>query len=83
MSKSLFSSSLLSFILTEISLILSRHFLQASLYPLIIIYECIPSSINYLAYFKSSPAVRTTDVVPSPTSLSYDLAISTKVFAAG
>lgn len=36
-----------------------------------------------LAYLRSSPAVRTTEVVPSPTSLSYDLAISTSVFAAG
>lgn len=45
--------------------------------------ECIPSSMNDLDYFKSSPAVSTTEVVPSPTSLSYDLAISTKVLAAG
>lgn len=68
--RSLFSSGLLSAILTEISLILSMHWLQASLYPLMIIWECMPSSMNCFDYFKSSPAVRTTEVVPSPTSLS-------------
>ena len=43
----------------------------------------MPSSMKFFDCFKSSPAVRTTEVVPSPTSLSYDLAISTNVFAAG
>jgi len=43
----------------------------------------MPSSINSLDCLRSSPAKSTTEVVPSPTSLSYDLAISTKVLAAG
>lgn len=43
----------------------------------------MPSSINFFASFNNSPANNVTVVVPSPTSLSYDLAISTKVFAAG
>ena len=33
--------------------------------------------------FKISPANKVTVVVPSPTSLSYDFAISTNIFAAG
>jgi len=43
----------------------------------------MPSSIYCLDSLRSSPARRTTDVVPSPTSLSYDLAMSTRVLAAG
>lgn len=39
--------------------------------------------MNALLSLSSSPAKRTTEVVPSPTSLSYALAISTKTFAAG
>ena len=63
------------------------------MYPWIIIWEWRPSSINPFASFKNSPANRVTDVVPSPTSLSWkfiyylnstcDLAMSTKTFAAG
>lgn len=43
----------------------------------------MPSSMYDLLSFKSSPAIKVTDVVPSPTSLSWDLAISTRVLAAG
>jgi len=39
--------------------------------------------MNYFDCFNNSPAINTTEVVPSPTSLSYDLAISTKHLAAG
>ena len=47
------------------------------------IWECIPSSMKVFACLRSSPANRTTEVVPSPTSLSWDLAMSTRVLAAG
>ena len=39
--------------------------------------------MNCFASFNSSPARSTTEVVPSPTSSSYDCAMSTRVLAAG
>eukprot|EP01139_Manchomonas_bermudensis_P005583 Amastigsp_a175365_241.p3 type:complete len:358 gc:universal Amastigsp_a175365_241:413-1486(+) len=44
---------------------------------------CTPSSINGRAARRNAPARTTTDVVPSPTSSSCDLAMSTIVLAAG
>ena len=61
----------------------SKDYYKEYLYPFMIFYEESPSSINYFASERSSPARRTTEVVPSPTSSSYDLAISTRVLAAG
>ena len=65
-----FSASDLSPILTETSLMRSRHILRAIRYPLMMIWECMPSSMKVLDCFNSSPAVSTTEVVPSPTWLS-------------
>jgi hypothetical protein len=47
------------------------------------IYEWIPSSMKGFASLSNSPAKSVTLVVPSPTSLSYALAISTNTRAAG
>jgi len=44
---------------------------------------CRPISNNLYAYSRSAPANTTTPVVPSPTSLSYDLLSSTNNLAAG
>jgi len=79
------SVSLLSsvLILTAISLILFTANLLAVRRPLTIICELTPSSTNAFASFKISPARTTTDVVPSPTSASCDLAISVNIRAAG
>lgn len=77
------SSEFPASILMEYSYNFSSANRKASFNPLMIIYECIPSSIKFLLSFINSPARRVTEVVPSPTSLSYDLAISTRVLAAG
>ena len=52
---------------TEISFIFWRAKTAAFLKPLIMICECTLSSTNGLQFFNISPAIRTTDVVPSPT----------------
>jgi hypothetical protein len=44
---------------------------------------CTPSSMNCLLSRRNSPASSVTVVVPSPTSESCDLAMSTSVLAAG
>lgn len=58
----------------------SRH---ASLYPLMIVVGCSLAFTSSFARRRSSAAIITTDVVPSPTSLSCFCARSTKIFPAG
>mmetsp|Transcript_5486 Transcript_5486/g.7412 ORF Transcript_5486/g.7412 Transcript_5486/m.7412 type:complete len:255 (-) Transcript_5486:219-983(-) len=48
-----------------------------------IVCGCTPSSTNCLDSRRNSPARRVTVVVPSPTSESWDLAMETRVLAAG
>jgi len=47
------------------------------------ILECMLSSTNVLASFMNSAASSTTEVVPSPTSSSYETDISASALAAG
>lgn len=56
--------------LTPKSLIFPIAAWQAFLNPLMITYWCIPSSMNSLLNFNNSPAIKQTEVVPSPTSSS-------------
>ena len=55
----------------------------AILYPLITVVGCIPWSSRSPAPLSSSPASMTTLVVPSPTSLSWVLAMLTIILATG
>ena len=57
--------------------------MRAVQYPLMITWGLIPSSMNCFASLRSSPAKIITEVVPSPTSLSWLLATSARDFAAG
>ena len=52
---------------TDISLILSRARVDAFLNPLMMICGWTLSSTNDLQFFNTSPAISTTEVVPSPT----------------
>lgn len=61
----------------------AKDYERAYLYPLIILFGATPSSTNVFASFSNSPANKTTEVVPSPTSSSWELAISTNTLAAG
>ena len=61
----------------------SRAFSAAAVYPSTITEGCTSLFTNSSAFSKSAPAKITDDVVPSPTSLSTDLATSTIIFAAG
>jgi hypothetical protein len=72
-----------SLVLTAISLTLLTAMADALRRPLIIVCELTPCSTWSLISFKISPASTTTDVVPSPTSASCDLAISVRIRAAG
>ena len=68
------------------SAISSRYslvFLAAFLYPSTIIVGWTSWSINDSACSSNAPAKTTAEVVPSPTSLSVVLEISTNIFAAG
>lgn len=56
---------------------------KASLYPYITVVAWILFLINSFPLFKSSAAKITTEVVPSPTSLSYICDSSTRTLAAG
>ena len=51
--------------------------------PRAIVWGCNPSSTKGFTCLSISPASNTTDVVPSPTSLSCDIEISAKTRAAG
>mmetsp|Transcript_12966 Transcript_12966/g.15736 ORF Transcript_12966/g.15736 Transcript_12966/m.15736 type:complete len:240 (+) Transcript_12966:1749-2468(+) len=57
--------------------------LKASLYPRMIFVGCNPWLTSSFARFKSSDAMITTEVVPSPTSLSCKSASSQRTFPAG
>ncbi len=72
---------MLTFLETLLSI--SVAFSAAILYPRIIVVGCIPCSIRSPAPLSSSPAIITTVVVPSPTSLSWVFAMSTRIFATG
>ena len=61
----------------------SAAFACAISYPFIIVFGFMPFSIRSPAFFRSSPAIMTAVVVPSPTSLSWVFAISTMIFATG
>ena len=55
----------------------------AFLYPASIIEGKIPKSSNFSAFSSKEPAKMTTDIVPSPTSLSTEFAASIITLAAG
>ena len=78
-----FSSALLPSIDVDNSLTRLVAKSHASLKLLMIFIGCTPSSTYPLASLSNSPAMITTVVVPSPTSLSCALAMSTSVLAAG
>ncbi len=61
----------------------SRARSAAAVYPSTITDGCTSLFTNSSAFSNSAPAKTTADVVPSPTSLSTDLATSTIIFAAG
>ena len=56
---------------------------RASLYPVMIVVGCIRFFISSFPRRRSSAAIRTTEVVPSPTSLSCCCARSTRILPAG
>lgn len=68
---------------TEISLILFTAIADALLRPLLMSWELTPCSTCSFTSLRISPARTTTDVVPSPTSASWDRAMSTRMRAAG
>jgi hypothetical protein len=74
---------LLSLVFTAISFTLLTAIAEALLNPLTIVCELTPCSTWSLISLRISPASTTTDVVPSPTSASCDLAISVRIRAAG
>ena len=67
----------------QISLILLTAIAEANLRPLMMVCELVPCSTCSLTSFSTSPAKTTTDVVPSPTSASWDRAMSVSILAAG
>lgn len=70
-------------VLTDISLTLFTAIAEALLRPLMMVCVLTPISTCSLTSFNISPARTTTDVVPSPTSASWDRAISVNILAAG
>lgn len=72
-----------SSVLMAISLILLTAMVEAFRRPLTMICELTPCSTCSLISLRISPASTTTEVVPSPTSASCDLAMSTRMRAAG
>ncbi len=61
----------------------SMAFLEAILYPPVMMVGWMLASIRSTAFFRSSPAITTAVVVPSPHSSSWVLATSTSILAAG
>ena len=72
-----------SLVLTAISFTLLTAIAEALRRPLMIVCELTPCSTWSLISLRISPASTTTEVVPSPTSASCDLAMSVKIRAAG
>ena len=72
-----------SVVLTEISLTLLTAMVEARRTPFLSICVLTPCSTASLTSFSISPASTTTDVVPSPTSASWDRAMSVSIRAAG
>ena len=72
-----------SFMSTAISLILLTAMALDLLRPLIIVCELTPCSTKSRTSLSISPASTTTEVVPSPTSASWERAISVRTRAAG
>lgn len=68
---------------TAISIILLTAIAEALFSPLIIVCELTPCSTNSLISLSISPASTTTEVVPSPTSASWERAMSVRIRAAG
>jgi hypothetical protein len=77
------STLLPSAVLTEISFTLLTAITDARRNPLMMTCVLTPCSTNSLTSFKISPAKTTTEVVPSPTSASWDRAMSVRILAAG
>ena len=78
-----FCSESVSEMVTATELSVSSAFFRPARMPRMITWECIPSLMNSLAFFRISAASSTTVVVPSPTSASCAWAMSTRVLAAG